>query len=221
MIRVMLVDDQEMIRVGLTTIIDASDDLHVVAQAPDGYAALKVLDTTAVDVILMDLRMPGIDGVETTRRVRAKLAAEQTKIIVLTTFDQDENVFAALRAGANGFLSKGVSPTELTESITEVAEGGGALSAKAAAALIGHIAHDSEHVLPVDPIIAARFDYLTDREREIVEAAVSGLDNGQIAQKLFISQFTVKTHLNRAMMKVDAHDRAGLITLAFKAGIRP
>ena len=219
MIAVMLVDDQEMIRVGLTTIVDASEGMEVVAQAADGYAALSLLEDTPVDVVLMDLRMPGIDGVETTRRIRATTPAEQTRILVLTTFDQDENVVAALRAGANGFLSKGVSPAELAAAITEVAAGGGALSAKAAAALIDHVAAGSQ--TPPDPVAAARFDLLTEREREIVEAAVGGLDNAEIATRLVISRYTVKTHLNRAMTKVDAHDRAQLVTLAYRAGIRP
>ena len=218
MINVMLVDDQEMVRIGLATIIDSSDEMRVTSQAPDGYAAVKLLASGGVDVVLMDLRMPGIDGVETTRRIRT-VYGEHPAIIVLTTFDQDENVVAALRAGANGFLSKGVSPADLIAGIADAAHGGGVLSAKAAAALIDHVAHETE--VPVDPVIAAHFSYLTDREREIVEAAVAGLDNAQIAATLFISQFTVKTHLNRAMMKVDAHDRAGLITLAYKAGIRP
>lgn len=219
MIAVMLVDDQEMIRVGLTTIVDANEGMEVVAQAADGYAALSLLEDTPVDVVLMDLRMPGIDGVETTRRIRATTPAEQTRILVLTTFDQDENVVAALRAGANGFLSKGVSPAELAAAITEVAAGGGALSAKAAAALIDHVAAGSQ--TPPDPVAAARFDLLTEREREIVEAAVGGLDNAEIATRLVISRYTVKTHLNRAMTKVDAHDRAQLVTLAYRAGIRP
>jgi DNA-binding NarL/FixJ family response regulator len=218
-IRVMLVDDQEMIRIGLATIIDAMDGMCVVASAPDGITALATLATTPADVILMDLRMPGIDGVETTRRIRLTIPAERTRIVVLTTFDQDANVLAALRAGANGFLSKAVSPTELAAAITEVAAGGGALSATAAAALIANLNQAAE--TPVDPVIAARFGYLTGREHEIVEAAAAGLDNAAIAQRLFISQHTVKTHLNRAMAKVDAHDRAQLVTLAYRAGIRP
>jgi len=215
----MVVDDQEMIRAGLRAILEPSPDIEVVADMADGLAALRALDTTAVDVVLMDLRMPGIDGVEATRRLRQRLSAAQTKVIVLTTFDQDENVLAALRAGANGSLSKGVGPRELVAGIVEVAHGGGALSAKAAAALIDHVADSG--VVPVDPLAVARFDYLTAREREIVSAAARGLSNPEIAGELFISQLTVKTHLNRAMAKVDAHDRAALITLAYKAGIRP
>ena len=219
MIKVMLVDDQEMIRVGLRTILEASGAIEVCADAPDGYAALKLLASTPADVVLMDLRMPGIDGVETTRRIRARFSPQQVRIIVLTTFDQDENVIAALRAGANGFLSKGVGPAELVAGITEVADGGGALSAKAAAALIDHVSAETE--VPVDQSVVARFEYLTDREREIVKAAADGLDNDAIAKRLFISQLTVKTHINRAMTKLDVHDRAALLALAYKAGIRP
>lgn len=219
MIRVMLVDDQEMIRVGLTTIIDATEGIHVAASAPDGLAALRILESTQIDVILMDLHMPGIDGVETTRRVRQHLTSQSTKIVVLTTFDQDENVLKALKAGADGFLSKGVGPTELANFITEVAHGGGALSAKAAATLISHVAGSRDVV--TDPEAVHLIGLLTQREREIVEAATEGLDNAQIAARFHISQFTVKTHVNRAMMKVDAHDRAGLVTLAYKAGIMP
>jgi len=219
MIKVMLVDDQAMIRVGLRTILAASGTIVVAADAPDGYAALKLIGEVPVDVVLMDLRMPGIDGVETTRRIRARFSPQQVRIIVLTTFDQDENVIAALRAGANGFLSKGVGPAELVAGITEVADGGGALSARAAAALIDHVS--AEAYTPVDQAVAARFEYLTDREREIVVAAAEGLDNEAIGRRLFISQLTVKTHISRAMTKLDVHDRAALIALAYKAGIRP
>ncbi|MCL2464704.1 MAG: response regulator transcription factor [Micrococcales bacterium] len=218
-VRVLLVDDQALVRSGLRMIIDATEDLHVVGETQNGVEALAFLSRLPVDVVLMDLHMPGIDGVETTRRIRARLTAQQTRIIVLTTFDQDENVIAALRAGANGFLSKGVSPAELIAGITEVADGGGALSARAAAALIDHVA--GETTAPIDPVAAARFDYLTGREREIVEAAAEGLDNAAIAKKLFISQLTVKTHISRAMMKVDVHDRAALLALAYRAGISP
>ena len=140
MIRVLLVDDQEMIRMGLRAILDAQPGIEVVADVGDGFQALELLQQTNVDVVLMDIRMPGIDGVETTKRLRRTTPTEAVRVIVLTTFDNDANVFAALRAGANGFLSKGVSPTELVAGIEEVAAGGGALSAAAAAALIGHVA---------------------------------------------------------------------------------
>lgn len=219
MIRVVMVDDQEMIRLGLRTILEAADTLTLVGEAADGLSALRLLDEVEADVALMDIRMPGIDGVETTRRLRRTHPPERLKIVMLTTFDQDENVLAALRAGANGFLSKGVGPTELVAGISEVAAGGGALSAAAAAALIGHVA--GEDATPVDAEMVKRFDALTPRERHVVAAIVSGMNNAQIAEELFLSPFTVKTHANRAMTKVRAKDRAQLVSYAFRAGIRP
>lgn len=219
MIRVMIVDDQEMIRTGLTTIISASAELEVVAQAHDGLMALNALESTAVDVILMDLRMPGLDGVESIKRIRERYSAGSPRILVLTTFDQDENVINALRAGANGFLSKGASPIELTEGILRVAEGGKALSPTAVDAVVEHVAEQRR--VPPDPEISERFDELTPREREIVGAIVSGLDNAAIAQQLYLSPFTVKTHVNHAMMKVGAKDRGQLVSLAVRAGILP
>lgn len=219
MIRVLIVDDQEMIRVGLRTIIDAHPDLTVVGDVSDGLQALQSLETLAADVILMDIRMPGIDGVETTRRVRATHRGDDLRIVVLTTFEHDDNVLAALRAGANGFLSKGVGPGDLAAGIIEVAAGGGALSGAAAAALIGHVAGD--RALPIDPVMADRFTALTPREREVVAAIAGGLDNKEIAERMFLSPFTVKTHANRAMTKVGARDRAQLVTFAFRAGISP
>lgn len=219
MIRVMIVDDQEMIRAGLRTFIEADPGLTVVADTGDGFEAIAWLDRNPVDVVLMDIRMPGIDGVEATRRIRAKFAADVVRIVILTTFDDDENVFRALRAGANGFLSKGVGPAELNTGILEVAAGGGALSTAAAAALIDHVASDAE-VVP-EREIADRFELLTPRERDVVAAIVSGFDNAQIAERMFVSPFTVKTHAHRAMTKVGANDRAQLVSLAVRAGIRP
>jgi DNA-binding NarL/FixJ family response regulator len=215
----MIVDDQEMIRVGLRTIIDAHPELSVVAEAGEGITALRLLKTTQADVVLMDIRMPGIDGVETTRRIRAAYTPEQLRILVLTTFDEDENVLAALRAGADGFLSKGAGPGELTAGVLRVAEGGHALSPAAVGALVDHVAGDKG--APADPSTAKLFTALTPRELEVVEAIVRGLDNAEIAALMFLSPFTVKTHANRAMTKVSARDRAQLVSLAFQAGIRP
>lgn len=219
MIRVLIVDDQEMIRTGLRTIVDAAPDLSVVAETGDGLAALRLLESTAVDVVLMDLRMPGIDGVEATRRIRRAHPAEEIRILVLTTFDQDENVVAALRAGADGFFSKGASPAELTAGIRRVADGGRALSPTAVDAVVGHVAEEKD--TPVDPSAVARMETLTPRELEIVQAIVTGLTNDEIAAQLYLSPFTVKTHANRAMMKVGARDRAQLVSVAVLAGIRP
>jgi DNA-binding NarL/FixJ family response regulator len=218
-IRVMLVDDQEMIRTGLRTIIGAHPDLEVVAEAADGLAVLRQLDSVRPDVVLMDIRMPGIDGVEATRRIRLTRAPEQLRILVLTTFDQDENVLAALRAGADGFLSKGAGPAELTDAILSVAAGSRPLSPGAVSAVVHHVVE--QRVIAVDPALAARFAELTPREREVVGAVVSGLDNAQIAEQFHLSPFTVKTHANRAMVKVGARDRAQLVTLAIRAGIHP
>lgn len=181
MIRVMLVDDQEMIRAGLRTIIGTHPELHVVAEAADGIAVLRQLETVPVDVVLMDIRMPGIDGVEATRRIRLTRPPEQLRILVLTTFDQDEHVLAALRAGADGFLSKGAGPAELTDAVLAVASGGRALSPGAVSAVVDHVVE--QRVIAVDPALTARFAELTPREREVVGAIVSGLDNAQIAER--------------------------------------
>ena len=217
MVRIMIVDDQEMIRLGLRGILAAQPGIDVVAEASDGLQALELLQTHEVDVVLMDLRMPGIDGVEATSRIRERFSAEQLRILVFTTFDNDENVFAALQAGANGFLSKGASPTELVAGIQDVATGGGALSATASAALIGHVAQGKHRV--AGPERSAQLELLTARERDVVIAIARGLDNQQIAAEMFISPYTVKTHANRAMNKLDARDRAQLVTFAYQAGL--
>ncbi len=217
MVAVMLVDDQEMIRAGLKTIVDSHPDLEVVAEAGEGITALQLLQQVTVDVVLLDVQMPGIDGVETTRRIRAELGAQQPRILILTTFDQDQNVLAALRAGADGFFSKGAGPSELTEGIVKVASGEHALSPSAIGALVSSLGQPPER--PVDAEAAALFETLTARELEVVALVVEGLDNDAIGRRIFISPFTVKTHANRAMMKVGARDRAQLVSLAVRAGI--
>ena len=215
----MLVDDQEMIRAGLRSIIGAHPELEVVAEAADGLAVLRDLETVEVDVVLMDIRMPGIDGVEATRRIRLTHPPEELRILVLTTFDQDENVLRALRAGADGFLSKGAGPVELTDAIVAVAAGDRALSPTAVSALVDHVVQ--QRAVDVDPVLAARFAELTPREREVVRAIASGLDNAEIAEQFFLSPFTVKTHANRAMTKVGARDRGQLVAMAVRAGLTP
>ncbi|NQX12572.1 response regulator transcription factor [Microbacteriaceae bacterium VKM Ac-2855] len=217
MVRVMIVDDQEMIREGLQAILARQDGIDVVGSAGDGLEALQSIGALDVDVVLMDIRMPGIDGVETTRRLREHYSARELRIVVLTTFDNDENVLTALRAGANGFLSKGVGPAALADGIREVAAGGGALSSAASAVLIGHVSAQAASPA-VDTAMLDRFSVLTPREREIVAAIATGLDNATIAGELFVSPFTVKTHANRAMAKVGARDRAQLVSFAYRAG---
>jgi len=215
----MLVDDQEMIRTGLRTIIGAHPELEVVAEAGDGLAVLRQLDDARPDVVLMDIRMPGIDGVEATRRIRLTRPAEQVRILVLTTFDQDENVLQALRAGADGFLSKGAGPTELTDGILAVAAGARALSPGAVSAVVDHVVQ--QRAIDADPALVARFAQLTPREREAVSALAAGLDHAQIAEQFFLSPLTVKTHINHAMTKVGARDRGQLVAMAIRAGIQP
>jgi DNA-binding NarL/FixJ family response regulator len=161
--------------------------------------------------------MPGIDGVETIRRIREFAPTETVKIVVLTTFDHDATVLTALQAGANGFLSKSVSPTELAAGIEAVSSGGGALSGSAAASVITHVSEQPARA--VDTALAARFAALTPREREVVIAAAEGKSNTEIATVMFVSPFTVKTHANRAMAKVGARDRAQLIAFAYQAGL--
>jgi DNA-binding NarL/FixJ family response regulator len=213
----LIVDDQDDMRAGIRAMLQLDPDLDVVGDLSDALQVPNFLRDHTVDVILMDIRMPGIDGVEATRRIRKDYPPQSLRVIVLTTFDQDEIVLAALRAGANGFLSKTVSPAELVAGIIEVASGGGALSAAATAALIGHMT-DSPPPAP-DKELLRLFDALTPRERDIVLLVARGLSNSEIATQLFLSPLTVKTHAVRAMTKVSARDRAQLVSFAFRAGI--
>ncbi len=219
MIRLLLVDDQEMIRIGLRGILGRHDPFEIVAEAADGLGAVEALASQPVDVVLMDIRMPGIDGVEATRRIRQRWSAEEVRVVMLTTFEQDANVLAALRAGANAFLSKAAGPKELIAAIEEVAAGGGALSPAAAAMLIDRVKDEPATV--VDAEMTARFDALTPRERDVVLNMMTGLDVDAIAADRFLSPFTVKTHANRAMTKVGARDRAQLVAFAYRGGLTP
>lgn len=217
MTRVLIVDDHDDMRAGIRSMLRLDPALEVVGDLSDGLQVVPFLRSHPVDLVLMDIRMPGIDGVEATRRIRAEHTAEDVRVIVLTTFDQDEIVLAALRAGANGFLAKTVSPAELVAGIAEVVAGGGALSAVATAALIGHM---TDHPPPaVDLELRRRFDALTPREREVVVLVADGLGNDEIAARLFVSPLTAKTHAVRAMTKVGARDRAQLVSFTFRAGL--
>jgi DNA-binding NarL/FixJ family response regulator len=211
----MVVDDQSIVRAGLRAILDASASITVVAEANDAPSALRRLRAGDIDVVLMDLHLPGVSGVEAIRRLREVYPLGTVRVIVLTTFDQDSNVIDTLQAGADGFLSKGVSPRELIAGIEDVAEGGGTLSARAAAALIGRVARTR----PPDRLLVARFDLLTSRESEIAALLAEGSSIDAIASDLQLSHWTVKTHLNRAMAKVGVHDRAQLVALATKVGL--
>lgn len=211
---VLIADDQEMIRIGLSAVLGSFDDIEVIGTAVDGLDAVSRVGELDPDVVLMDIRMPGIDGVEATRRIRE--AHPAVRIVMLTTFEQDELVFKALQNGANGFLGKGASSDQLVDAIREVRLGGGALSAKAAAAVISHIG--SAPARRADAALARQFDELTPRERELTALAATGSSNEHIAQTLFLSPFTVKTHINRAMAKLGARDRAQLVAFWHAAG---
>jgi DNA-binding NarL/FixJ family response regulator len=219
MTRILIVDDQDDMRAGIRAMLKLDAHLVVAGDLSDGLQVGRFLAEHQVDLVLMDIRMPGIDGVEATRRIRKEHSAEDVRVIVLTTFDQDEIVLAALRAGANGFLSKTVSPAELVAGIAEVVAGGGALSAAATTALIGHMTDSPPPV--VDKGLLDRFKALTPRERDVIVLVASGLSNGEIAAELFLSPLTVKTHAVRAMTKVGARDRAQLVSFAFRAGLYP
>ncbi len=219
MTRFLIVDDQDDMRAGIRAMLALDPGLVVAGDLSDGLQTVPFLRVHPVDLVLMDIRMPGIDGVEATRRIREEHPPEELRVIMLITFDHDDIVLAALRAGANGFLSKTVSPAELVAGITEVVGGGGALSAAATAALIGHMADSPPPV--IDRELLRRFDALTPRERDVIVLVASGLGNDEIAARFHVSPFTVKTHAVRAMTKVGARDRAQLVSFTFRAGLYP
>nr|WP_277344706.1 response regulator transcription factor [Cellulomonas sp. IC4_254] len=214
----MLVDDQAMMRTGLRSILDSAAAVEVVGEAADGAEAVRQAVELRPDVVLMDLRMPGVPGVEATRRLRSDPRLRDTRVLVLTTFDGDTETVAALRAGASGFLGKSAGPEELIQAVLDVAGGRAALSAHALSVVVEDAsrrqARDSQ-----DEELARRVATLTARERDVVVAAARGADNRQIAARMVISPFTVKTHLNRAMTKLGARDRAQVVVLAHRAGM--
>lgn len=217
-IRVVLADDQELIRAGFRVLIDNSDDLTVVGEASDGAEVVELLRETPADVVLMDVRMPGVDGLSATQTITADEDLASVRVLVLTTFELDDYVVAAVRAGASGFLGKDVSPTELLAAIRVVAAGDALLSPTATRALIERMGSGT----PAANLDNRALDALTEREREMVALAAHGLTNQEIADRAFLSPLTVKTHLNRAMTKVGARDRAQLVVLAYQTGlVRP
>ncbi len=216
-IRVVLADDQALIRAGFRALIDSAPDLTVVGEAEDGEAAIELLRSTRADVVLMDIRMPGLDGLAATREICADGDLAGVKVIVLTTFELDDYVIQAVQAGASGFLGKGVSPNELLDGIRSVAAGDALLSPKATRALLARFSESGTANVDLDAL-----DALTEREREMMTFAAHGLSNQDIAERAFLSPLTVKTHINRAMTKLDLRDRAQLVVLAYQTGlVRP
>ncbi|WP_037304586.1 response regulator [Amycolatopsis orientalis] len=214
-IRVLLADDQALLRATFRLLVDATDDMVVVAEAADGQDAVTKAREAQADVVVMDIRMPGVDGIEATRRITADEDLAGVKILVLTTFETDEFVVAALRAGASGFLGKGVEPELLLQAIRTVAAGESLLSPSATTALIGRFLAQPD----ARPVERAELGELTAREQEITALVGAGLSNVEIAAKLFISAATAKTHVNRAMMKTGARDRAQLVVFAYETGL--
>jgi DNA-binding NarL/FixJ family response regulator len=217
-IRVMLADDQALIRAGFAALINAENDLVVVGEAADGSEAVSVALATRADVILMDIRMPVLDGIEATRQITSNEDLAGVKIIILTTFELDTHVVEAIRAGASGFVGKGIEPNELLDAIRIVASGEALLSPRATQAMLAEFGR-SQHRPDTPREVSAILDVLTAREREVMALVATGLSNDEIALRLYLSPLTAKTHVNRAMMKLNARDRAQLVVLAYQTGL--
>ncbi|GAA3457766.1 response regulator [Dactylosporangium matsuzakiense] len=212
-IRVVVVDDEALIRGGLRLLIAREADLELVGEAADGEAALELIRAVQPDVALVDLRMPGLDGLGVLRELARSTAGAGTRVVVVTTFEDDENVFAALRAGAAGFLLKDAEPAELIRAIRVVAGGEALLSPSVTRRVIGRL-----HGARAEPD-DARMELLTEREREVAAWVATGRSNEEIAAELACSPATVRTHVGRAMLKVSARDRAQLAVMAIRAGL--
>ncbi|HEX4751295.1 MAG TPA: response regulator transcription factor [Solirubrobacterales bacterium] len=214
MIRVALVDDQALVRAGFRALLDAEADIEVIGEAGDGTDAVRLVRAQRPDVVLMDIRMPGMDGLEATRLIAADTDLAAVHVVILTTFELDDYVFEALRAGAAGFLVKDTEPADLVAGVRLVAGGDALLSPGVTGRLIAEFARRSTR-----PPGSKLLEELTAREREVTELVAKGLSNEQIAARFVLSPATVKTHVNRAMMKLGARDRAQLVVFAFESGL--
>ncbi|HLQ56638.1 MAG TPA: response regulator transcription factor [Streptosporangiaceae bacterium] len=213
-IRIVLVDDQELVRTGFRMVLDAQPDMTVVGEAGDGLAAVEFARTHSADVMVMDARMPRLDGVEATRRIR--LAGDRPRVLMLTTFDLDEYAFAALKAGASGFLLKDVPPEELLFAIRAVHSGDAVVAPSTTRRLIDQFAP----LLPAgDAPPPPELSCLTEREREVLGHIAQGLSNGEIARQLFVSEATVKTHVGRILAKLGLRDRVQAVVFAYENGL--
>jgi len=216
-IRVVLADDQGLVRAGFRALLDAQDDIEVVGEAADGEEAVRLAGSERPDVVLMDIRMPGTDGLTATRRIVADERLAAVHVVILTTFDLDEYVFEALRSGASGFLVKDTEPVELIQAVHVVARGDALLSAGVTRRLIEEYASRAK-----DPRPSPQLDLLTEREREVMALVGAGLSNDEIAERLYMSPATAKTHVSRTMVKLGARDRAQLVVFAYESGlVRP
>ena len=214
-IRVAVADDQPLVLEGFGTIVSRAPDLELVAQAADGEEAVRAARDQRPDVFLMDVRMPVLDGIEATRRITTDPDTADVRVLILTTFDLDEYVFSALRAGASGFLLKDVGPEALLDGVRVVAAGDALLAPPITRRLVEHYSHRPEGV----PLDVKALAVLTDREREVLALVGRGLSNGEIADRLYMSPATAKTHVVRAMSKLHARDRAQLVVIAYETGL--
>jgi DNA-binding NarL/FixJ family response regulator len=214
--RVVLVDDQELVRTGFRMILAGEDDIEVVAEADNGRDAVDAARRHRPDVVVMDVRMPVMDGIDATRAIATDEALSQTRVLVLTTFDADEHVVQALRAGASGFLLKDVAPTEFVKAIRVIAAGDALIAPSVTARLLGRFARLP---IPADERHQAALGDLTDREREVLQLVARGMSNAEIAAHLTLAEPTVKTHVSHLLLKLDVRDRAQLVALAYEVGI--
>ncbi len=217
MIRVLLADDQALVRAGFRALLDAQDDIEVAGEAGDGEQAVRLAQELTPDVVLMDIRMPGVDGLAATRQIAADGRLAGVRVVILTTFELDEYVFEAIRSGASGFLVKDTEPDELVQAVRVVAGGNALLSPGVTRRLIGEFAARAK-----DPQHPGGLAELTDREREVLALVGAGLSNNEIARRLYVSPATAKTHVSRAMIKLRARDRSQLVVIAYESGlVRP
>jgi DNA-binding NarL/FixJ family response regulator len=215
MIRVLLADDQALIRAGFRMLLEAAGDLEVAGEAANGDEAVDMVRRERADVVLMDIRMPGVDGLEATKRIAADDDLAGVKVIILTTFESDDYVYQALRAGASGFLVKDTDPEDLIRAVRVVARGEALLSPSVTRRLITNIASQPQRPTAPDPSLSR----LTDREREVMALVAEGLSNDEIAGRLYLSPLTTKTHVSRIMTKLGARDRAQLVVMAYESGL--
>jgi DNA-binding NarL/FixJ family response regulator len=215
MIRVLLADDQALIRAGFRVLLEAAGDVEVVGEAVNGAQAVDLAHTERADVVLMDIRMPEVDGLEATRRIAADDDLAGVKVIILTTFESDEYVYEALRLGASGFLVKDTEPEDLIRAVRVVARGEALLSPSVTRRLITNLASQPRR----GPSRGPSLSRLTEREREVLALVAEGLSNEELAGRLFLSPLTTKTHVSRIMTKLDAHDRAQLVVIAYESGL--
>ncbi len=215
MIRVLLADDQALIRAGFRVLLDSAEDIEVIAEASDGAQAVTLARQQRADVVLMDIRMPDVDGLEATRRISADESLAGVKVLILTTFESDEYVYEALQAGASGFLVKDTEPADLLQGVRIIARGDALLSPTVTRRLIADIAARRPPRTTMHPALSE----LTDRERQMMGLVATGLSNDEIAGQLYLSPLTVKTHVSRAMLKLGARDRAQLVVIAYQSGL--